>query len=83
MRKSGLADHGQDEETWFDEYNSMLRELFEHIVFPPFPPAGVEEPAILDCGFGTGVWIDDLLREHGPCDVSMSLSGLTLLCGSD
>lgn len=35
-------------------------------MIPPvdFPPDGVDEPAVLDCGFGKGAWIDDLLSEY-------------------
>lgn len=56
----------------------MLRELFEHTVFPPFPPRGAEEPLVLDCGFGTGAWIDDLLREYDSCDVSSDLADIPM-----
>lgn len=40
--------------------------MFDGVVVPPirFPPSGVDEPAVLDCGFGKGAWIDDLLSEY-------------------
>ncbi len=44
---------------------------------PPgqFPPPGVDEPLVLDCGFGNGAWIDDLLgvREYEDCKVRTSV----------
>jgi len=38
---------------------------------PPARPAERKYPAVLDCGFGNGTWIERLLQEkNGDVDVS-------------
>jgi len=56
----------QAEERRQIQQHRILREVFDGVVIPPirFPPSGVDEPAVLDCGFGKGAWIDDLLSEY-------------------
>lgn len=59
-----------------DQYN-ILRELFnERTVFSPFPPTRNRNddspPTALDCGFGSGAWIEHLMDDlNGECDVSL------------
>ncbi|KAK0943640.1 hypothetical protein LTR29_004812 [Friedmanniomyces endolithicus] len=63
------------EEERCDELHKVIRQVCgNHIVLVPpgqFPPPGVDEPLVLDCGFGNGAWIDDLLgvREYEDCKV--------------
>ncbi|KAK0290451.1 hypothetical protein LTR91_012131 [Friedmanniomyces endolithicus] len=63
------------EEERCDELHKIIRQICgNHIVLVPpgqFPPPGVDEPLVLDCGFGNGAWIDDLLgvREYEDCKV--------------
>lgn len=54
----------------------MVKALFQREVFGPFPPPRDDDdssdslPAVLDCGFGGGGWIDRVLEEHqGNLDV--------------
>lgn len=60
----------KEEEERQDVLNRIFRERFGNTVLVPFPPDDVDEPAVLDCGFGKGAWIDDLLAEHEDCVVS-------------
>ncbi|KAK4554610.1 hypothetical protein LTR86_008465 [Recurvomyces mirabilis] len=58
-----------------DELNGILGEVCgDRVVLPQvhFPPPGVDEPAVLDCGYGRGAWIDDLLEHYGAyeCDIT-------------
>ncbi|TKA65407.1 hypothetical protein B0A55_10746 [Friedmanniomyces simplex] len=63
------------EEERCDELHEIVKQVCRNrIVLIPsgqFPPPGVDEPEVLDCGFGNGVWIDDLLgvQEYEDCKV--------------
>ena len=59
------------EEQKMDELNRILKELLGRTILPRFPPDRVEEPAVLECGFGKGAWIDSVLGEHNNLDVSI------------
>jgi len=59
-----------------DEQNRILNSLLGGAIVVPFPPRGVTEPEILDCGFGNHAWIDGLLADHDDWQVSTAKSGL-------
>lgn len=61
----------QAEETRMDEQNRILNNLLGGPIVVPFPPRGVSEPEILDCGFGNHAWIDGLLEDHEDWQVSI------------
>lgn len=63
------ADKWQDEELRQDGMNRILRDRLGSSVLVPFPPDNVEEPAVLDCGFGKASWIDDFLSDYDQCVV--------------
>ncbi|KAK0333797.1 hypothetical protein LTR94_019336 [Friedmanniomyces endolithicus] len=72
------------EEERCDELHKIIRQVCGNriVLVPPgqFPPPGVDEPLVLDCGFGNGAWIDDLLgvREYEDCKVA----GVDIYLGS-
>ncbi|QIX01040.1 hypothetical protein AMS68_006557 [Peltaster fructicola] len=68
-----------DEEERQDELNRILRDRLNGTVLVPFPPEDVDEPAVLDLGYGKGAWIDDLLAEYGDCVVT----GVDIFLGDD
>jgi hypothetical protein len=70
------------EEERCDELHSILRRcLGDEIVMAPipFPPPGVDMPKVLECGFGKGPWIDDLLGRHD-CDVCRPVGKMPWTC---
>ncbi|KAK0886210.1 hypothetical protein LTR87_000276 [Friedmanniomyces endolithicus] len=72
------------EEERCDELHKIIRQVCGNriVLVPPgqFPPPGVDEPLVLDCGFGNGAWIDDLLgvRAYEDCKVA----GVDIYLGS-
>jgi len=66
------ADVYQAEEERLNELNRILREVFDNrvVLIPQWPPPGVEEPQVLECGVGKGAWVEDLLGEYEDCVVS-------------
>lgn len=42
--------------------HDIVEKLFGRIVLPRYPINELEEPAVLDCGFGNGQWIDAVLK---------------------
>ena len=76
---SGLiTSYPQEENERVEELDSVLQELFDYsrVVFPLLPTAGGSDASVtvLDCGCGSGVWIDRLLNEATvECEVSIFL----------
>lgn len=69
---AGLLTTPQLEEKRLNELHDVVHGLFgERSVLPPgFPSSRLERDSdgclsILDCGFGTGVWIESFLEEYG------------------
>lgn len=54
-----------------DEQNRILNNIVGGPIIVPFPPRGVTEPEILDCGFGNHAWIDGLLADNEDWQVSI------------
>ncbi|GAB7327958.1 hypothetical protein MBLNU13_g00024t2 [Cladosporium sp. NU13] len=47
-----------------DLFNTFHRYLSDHDILPTVPPKFLpktDEPQVLDCGYGTGIWIEELL----------------------
>jgi hypothetical protein len=70
--KSFIDSTTQEEEQVSDEFNALLRELLGRTVIPPIPFEDIDEPCVLDCGFGKGAWIDDLLGAYNSQEVLVS-----------
>lgn len=45
----------------FDEVHGIFEELFGRIILPDYPIDDIDEPAVLDCGFGKGQWLEGIL----------------------
>ncbi|KAK5108004.1 hypothetical protein LTR62_008898 [Meristemomyces frigidus] len=76
----------QEEEIRLDQLNRIVRSVLnDHVVLPEahFPPDDDEVPAVLDCGFGKGAWIDDLLEEYESDDCEVTGVDLYLGDGTD
>ena len=61
----------QDEQDRLDGLHRILREVSgDQIVLLEqyFPPSEDEEPAVLDCGYGNGSWVDAMIEEYD-CEV--------------
>jgi hypothetical protein len=46
-----------------DLFNAFHQFLSDHDILPTVPPEfspGIENPRVLDCGYGTGIWIEEL-----------------------
>ncbi|KAK4959905.1 hypothetical protein LTR10_002793 [Elasticomyces elasticus] len=55
----------QDEEERCDALNKIVRTICNgRAVLVPFPPSGVDDIRVLDCGFGKGAWVEDCLAEY-------------------
>lgn len=60
----------QQERERQDQLNRIIRDVTNNTVLTPnFPPSGVDEPRVLECGVGKGAWIEDLLEEYDDCEV--------------
>ncbi|KAM0714902.1 hypothetical protein Q7P37_009367 [Cladosporium fusiforme] len=62
--RGSLLDH---ERIRFAEFNRTITTIIlggDPIVVPEFPSDDIDEPKVLDCGFGTGAWISDLQDEE-------------------
>lgn len=56
------TDERQAQDDLFDNYHGYLLVNDLSIVPPMFPNnQELESPCVLDCGCGTGTWIDDLM----------------------
>lgn len=53
----------QDEDARFNNHQRLLAGPV--LVFPSFPPRGVTSPVVLDCGYGTGRWLEDMMGDTG------------------
>ncbi|KAF2159335.1 hypothetical protein M409DRAFT_30211 [Zasmidium cellare ATCC 36951] len=51
----------EPEEVNFDEVHGIFEELFGRIILPDYPIDDIDEPAVLDCGFGKGQWLEGIL----------------------
>lgn len=64
----------QRQERRYDEVNDVLRQLLGRTVLPSgFRLESVEAPEVLECGYGKGAWIDDLLKENDLLDIEVRL----------
>ncbi|CZT19567.1 uncharacterized protein RCC_05418 [Ramularia collo-cygni] len=60
------------QERRYDEINDVLRQLLGRTVLPPdLHLDSVEDPEVLECGFGKGAWIDDLLKENDQLEIEV------------
>ncbi|KAK5721781.1 hypothetical protein LTR15_006373 [Elasticomyces elasticus] len=60
-----LTDYVEDEEERCDALNKIVRTICNgRAVLVPFPPSGVDDIRVLDCGFGKGAWVEDCLAEY-------------------
>lgn len=60
-RATTLSDPEQAGDDLFDAFHEFLS---DHDILPTVPPGlqfDTEEPQVLDCGYGNGTWIDELL----------------------
>ncbi|KAK5133801.1 hypothetical protein LTR08_007230 [Meristemomyces frigidus] len=50
----------------------IIRDVLDNsiVLTPNFPPPGVGEPQVLECGVGKGAWVDMLLEEYPDCEVT-------------
>lgn len=60
----------QDEDARFNNHQRLLAGPV--LVFPNFPPRGVTSPQVLDCGYGTGRWLEDMMGDTGYPDGEVS-----------
>ncbi|KAK3620280.1 hypothetical protein LTR56_023494 [Elasticomyces elasticus] len=76
------VDQVGDEEERCDALNKILRTLHNgRAVLVPFPPSGVDDIRVLDCGFGKGAWIEDCLAEYQ--HVINEVTGVDIFLGED
>lgn len=64
----GSSDHNQDEDVLFEGFHDFLSSSYLPTVPTAFDPP--ESPKILDCGYGTGTWLDDVMGEYDNSEVS-------------
>lgn len=63
----------QRQERRYDEVNDVLKQLLGRVILPSgFRLDNVEDPEVLECGYGKGAWIDDLLKENDQLDIEVS-----------
>lgn len=73
--KIHLREREQRQERRYDEVNDVLRQLLGNTVLPPgFRLDSLEDPEVLECGYGKGAWIDDLLKENDQLDIEVRRS---------
>ena len=60
-RTATATDPEQAEDELFNEFHGFLS---DHGILPMIPPdlsPEVRHPQVLDCGYGTGIWIEELM----------------------
>lgn len=60
-RTATLSDPEQAEDNLFKAFHEFLS---HHDILPTVPPGlqlDTDEPQVLDCGYGSGIWIEELL----------------------
>lgn len=64
----------QRQEREYDEVNDVLRQLLGRTILPSeMRLDSVEDPEVLECGYGKGAWIDDLLKENDQLEIEVRL----------
>ena len=67
----------------FDEVHGIFEELFgSRIILPDYKIEDIDEPAVLDCGFGKGQWLEAIL-EHTDSDAWVSQPHMLHLSASN
>lgn len=46
----------------FDAVHGIFEELFGTSILPQYPLEDIDEPVVLDCGFGKGQWLESILN---------------------
>ncbi|KAK4498954.1 hypothetical protein PRZ48_009465 [Zasmidium cellare] len=54
----------EPEEQNFDEVHGIFEDLFDRVVLPDYEIDDIEEPAVLDCGYGKGQWLEGILKTN-------------------
>lgn len=54
----------QTEERNFDQVNDLFNLLLGRSILPPLNLEDLDEPWILECGYGKGAWVDTILNSH-------------------
>jgi hypothetical protein len=60
-RTAHLANPQQDEDSLFNDHFHSILDARGIAIVPEGFQESVESPQVLDCGYGTGIWIDDFL----------------------
>lgn len=55
----------------FDSVHGIFEELLGTSILPQYPIEDIDEPVVLDCGFGKGQWLEAIL-EHTNSDAWVS-----------
>lgn len=60
----------QPEERNFDSVDGLFNELLGRAILPSIPIHDIDDPWLLDCGFGKGAWIETVLDGNENATVS-------------